>query len=85
MRAHLCKTPRPFRETVLGKESKDLAYNRGESLLKNIHHFDFELVDKPVNQLYKLHKIFELPQPDPHFQNSTSFFKSYLSTAKVHR
>jgi hypothetical protein len=76
---------RPFRETVLGKEGKDLAYNSRKDLLKNIRHFDFELVDKPVNQLDKLHKIFELPQQEPHFQNSTSFFKSYLSTGKVHR
>jgi hypothetical protein len=48
MHGHLCKIPRRFKETVVGKESKGLAYNRWKNLLKNIHHFDFELVDKPV-------------------------------------
>jgi hypothetical protein len=83
MHAHLCETPRPFGETVLRKEGKDSAYNSRKNLLKNIHHSDFELIDKLVHQLYELHKIFGLPQPEPHFQNSTSFFNSYLSTAKM--
>lgn len=87
MHAHLCETPRPFGKTVLGKEGKDSAYNRRKNLLKNIHHSNFELVDKLINQLYELHKIFGLPQPEPHFQNLTRFSNSYLSTAKmkIHR
>lgn len=79
MYAHLSETPRSFRKTVLGKEGKDSAHNRRENFLKNIHHSNFELVDKLVNQLDKLHKVFGLPQPELIFQKSSYLTNIHLS------